>query len=508
MNASNPAATWTEFASETPPVPPNPRAMGLPGDGDWGVRPVVFLQGGNDEKGHAQNRTVGRIIGIEWYELDTPDDPTQLFDNPDDLGGGKGIFIDEVIYAGPNHTQSIQVVVHVSRMELVGKARVMLKWFDPDDPSASTLPIDNDTPMGSLSDNRSTSADGKSTGLYSTVNAPGEDKRSMPINLAFDGQPIAISSMRLSESAGDNFRIGARLFPASAGLSNLPSNIRAIRKTLNPDTRGRLFQDKNGNSVLNAGEPLIDETMSLLVPKLPDIVFTPLLTVWRRLNVELDSMGNSGVVGTPDDSAMEVEDPDISMLAEALRRAYIAPRVLDFFSNTNAEFKQNFANGADMVVYANELNSDAGLSLPKRDLYWKVHLIGAYEGPLDNPGSPTDNVTIDENDNDDDSELALIGMFVSGGSESGFIFNEVIRDVAAEHSWTAEQIAKIKQMAVIHLVGQMFDLVERTQATPTTVMATYTGLDDAASREAYYIIIPLFLDDSEIDRLRRNIDSP
>ena len=150
----------------------------------------------------------------------------------------------------------------VQPFEAVGKVNIRLQWYDPDDPSASTGPIDDDAGAGATTDNR-----GSGSGLMTPIPQPGVTR---PI-VDDAGDALVRTRFRVTNLPGDNFRVIAKAL--NAGEGGIPSSIKPIRS----NTKGRLFHDTDGNNQVNGADQIIDEGNWLNLPKRPPIAATPLL---------------------------------------------------------------------------------------------------------------------------------------------------------------------------------------------------------------------------------------
>jgi hypothetical protein len=310
------------------------------------------------------------------------------------------------------------------------------KLYDPDDPSDADGPIDDDPNMG---DNRGTPLGFLAGAITSKIVG----------NVA-----VAWEEFSVSLNPGDNFRLLAA--PRDQDFND----IKVISSQTAPETQGRLYVDENDDGEYNNGdEPVVDEGN----PAHAAIFSTPLLTVWRRLHVEVDSMGapdptktyNYGVDDPPPNG--DIPDPDTSKLADAFRDAFIDVSVItdSAISQGNLPFLPSFPDVASRVTYfhnaRNTENEDA--------MYWTAYIIGLYELELgdfryfDNDLNPGD-----MNHPNDGTNPGALGYTDDTGPDYSMIMTETIRDVADRFDWTAAEITYVQQLVAIHEIGHQFGL--------------------------------------------------
>jgi hypothetical protein len=180
---------------------------------------------------------VVKVDSVEWEAVNSP-----LDTNPN-AGGGLRMFPDKDSLADNADKTAVTVKVTISS-EFAGKP-VYLKAFEVDDPSSDNTVVDRDG-AGAI-DNRGTTPDLNSVTGFSDATG------------ITDSSGVARMTFHVSKQPGDNFRIaGTCLMPDRDGFT----------------ASGVGVKDASGQS-------------------LPTDVakITPLLTVWRRVHVEMDSMG-------------------------------------------------------------------------------------------------------------------------------------------------------------------------------------------------------------------------
>lgn len=189
----------------------------------------------------------------------------QIDDNPDlssgtggTMGGGKRIFPDRPSHNDLRNFKRIRVKVQNE----TPNHPVFFRAFDIDDPSASSLPVDM-TPDGSGSvggDNRDTRIP---QGQFSSVFGSGSCVTSIANSICSqtDSNGEAVVEFEVGLAPGDNYRIGVSETEYDLSDASISAN--------DPDLN------------LNSSDFALDGRVAL----------SPKLFVWRRLNVEVDSMG-------------------------------------------------------------------------------------------------------------------------------------------------------------------------------------------------------------------------
>jgi hypothetical protein len=180
---------------------------------------------------------VVNVASVEWEAVNSP------LDNNPNAGGGLRIFPDRDT-ATDTATDKTTVVVKIALSAEHSKA-VYLKAFDVDDPSTDNTVVDRDGSGGI--DNR---------GTTSTIN---RDIGSIAADLVTGPDGVARIYFQVSKQPGDNFRIaGACLLPDRDGLKVSGVGVKDAADQPLPTDRAKI---------------------------------SPMLTVWRRLHIEVDTMG-------------------------------------------------------------------------------------------------------------------------------------------------------------------------------------------------------------------------
>ncbi len=179
-----------------------------------------------------------KIASVKWEAINRT-----LTANPN-TGGGKGMFPDKD--SPSDQTVNDTVRVKATTCPAMQNVTVYFKSFDVDDPTGDAFPVDSNGSQGG--DNRST-AIAKQGRFVSTATNTG--------SATTDANGVASIDFQVTRQPGDNFRVAAACNQSDlAGLTddNVPGDN-------NPDIAG--FSGR----------------------------VSEMLTVWRRLHVELDSMG-------------------------------------------------------------------------------------------------------------------------------------------------------------------------------------------------------------------------
>ncbi|MBX9792255.1 MAG: tandem-95 repeat protein, partial [Pirellulales bacterium] len=477
---NNAAVPWVNFASVVTSTGLDP-AYGTPGTGSWAIRPQVrYVNDVIAKLRVPKQQIVAQIDRIEWQGIDPGDGSTNLTaDNPLDLGGGLRLFPDQnsLQANAPDHRQ-VNVVVFVSPAEL--SIPVRLKLLDADDPTDFDGPIDNDpNPV----DNKGRAGPAPDTLTTSQI----------------VGQfATATGVFSVSLQPGNNFRFAAA--PRASDFTYATAKVLPISSATAPETLGRLYRDRNNNRRFDGGDVTIDETQPappIVQPAkgtLGPVVATPLLTIWRRLNVEADSMGappNGTQFEDDDPNPGDIPQPDISALAAAFRPAFIEPRLLTGndpngvpFTQGDIPFATGFANDAAIAAFFAPFRQSVS-----RPLFWSSYIVNVYQ---------VDPVA---NDNDPDQESGILGL-TTGSPQASIIATETIRDVGAQQGWSAAQVAYMNQYTVVHEIAHQFGLDHNGDTRPDFISVMWTYSNDAGEADA--VNVPIRFNETEIiEKIRR-----
>jgi hypothetical protein len=208
-------------------------------------------------------------------------------------------------------------------------------------------------------------------------------------------------------------------------------------------------------------------TISIQVPRatgtVTQIANSQVMTVWKRLRIEADSMGyNTGPPDLDDDDAFigDMPDPDTSMMVLALRQAYIDVITTGTGARTNVTFDPHVP---DMWLHlpgeVPEVRAQGSLG---RDLAtntgaWGVYIQGGYDGSVNKDFDPPE-------------EGWLLG--VSDLGLYSLIFPEPMRDLSVsglaggggcpQHPWDEQYLRRAVLLHEILHEFKVFDLLQNT----------------------------------------------
>ena len=237
-----------------------------------------------------------KIESVTYGQVDTTDLPIDA--NPN-AGGGLRIFPDDKVPDDPVDRRKIRVKAQYNRA--VSGVRVYFRSFDVDDPSADVVPIDGNDAPGSKSwnDNNGTVNGNNETraGVFSVpVSNPPNPNGCQPFtsgtvsgfSCLTDATGAAIVDFTVTMQPGDNFTVAAS--PDQAYIRDL------VLAT-------------DGINLIDAGGVQIPVTTSESNTCMSSSVAAcraDMLTVWRRIHLEVDSMGNVGTANKVEGTITEV----------------------------------------------------------------------------------------------------------------------------------------------------------------------------------------------------------
>jgi len=179
---------------------------------------------------------VVNVAGVEWEAVNGP------LDNNPNAGGGLRMFPGKATATDTDKT-TVMIKVALSS-EFAGK-EVYVKAFDVDDPSTDNTVVDRDG-SGGVDNNGTTPSINQTTGIGIGTGVTGSDG-------------VARFTFQVSKQPGDNFRI--------AGAC--------------------ILGDRDGLTVNGVG---VKDGLGQALPT-DRAKISPILTVWRRVHIEVDSMG-------------------------------------------------------------------------------------------------------------------------------------------------------------------------------------------------------------------------
>jgi hypothetical protein len=325
---------------------------------------------------------------------------------------------------------------------------VYLRLFDPDDPSSKTSPIDandNDPAFDTCrpSDNRGvakfvggSTIVGNQWGRLSDIN--------IPVTTNQKGTATATAIIELPGNPGDNFKVAAALDSGTRDAMYVGQGSQTDALRIWVDVSGADWKVPEGQE---------QDTN-------PPARASRLLTVFRRLHVEVDSMGAPPASETfypypdsrDDPNPGDVKDPSLDALIPAMKEAYV-----DVLQDTGHDEHQttwhyDFPSTPDLYAYgkANRQSEEAAD-------YWSAHVIGVYElGEHPDPDAPT---IFTDLDNDPDNEHTNPGDTDHIRPKTSLIAMEQIRDFTVQFTLSGSAIRRhmsyAKTLAVItaHEIG-------------------------------------------------------
>jgi hypothetical protein len=195
-----------------------------------------------------------RVSTLTFEPLSTATIRSVIDVNPTSMGGGQRIFPDKddpSTTIDPYRHDIVQVKVLITPVKQ--GVKVYFKSYDLDDPSAAMLPLDDDTGANTGNDNRGS----PKSGTFKTTSA------------LTDASGIATLNFVTTMQPGDNFAVAASTNTTYLGTITIDgTNLKDNANTQIPATLAC------SSSAVNACR-------------------TDMLTVWRRLHIEVDSMGQA-----------------------------------------------------------------------------------------------------------------------------------------------------------------------------------------------------------------------
>ena len=433
---------------------------------------------------------------------------------------GKRLYPDAPAPGGTFH-RDVDVVAIVAPP--LPQVQVVMQWYDVDDPSDHDGPIDAfdpgvEEPGYNLPDNFR----GDQVSPQIALSAPSAPNAQCEVR--------AVLTFRWTQP-GNNVRV------AVAGRAEELAPIKAVA----PDDRSCLFFDKNGDDYYRTADG--DYTLDEYRPS-PSVTVTPTLTVWRKLHVEVDSMG--AITGNVFPNSTTRVAPYGSGNARSI--VYLDTQLTDHDNNqfengrlTDTNFSQFLINWSylDSVVVD---NSDLGIPSPGplglEDDDWldfapgedvpaprcealahamsKAFVTVLYDLPgqtdvrfLPNFDNTSDDYgvaaqrwdSVGSNsasywvayvlgafqyvrglDNDPNVESGVLGATPRGDRGGSFVFIETVRDYAREVN--RDRVAE-EQVTVVHEVGHAF----KRYSDPVTVYEELNGQGPIEYVEGYLLTI-------------------
>jgi len=419
------SVAWEVFAETST----EDAAEGNPGTGDWAVQPSILFDWSSAQSGFRAAMAVlkrifiSEITDVEWKGVDANDGENNLEEYP--VGSGE-----YRIFPERNHPEGAEdppgTAIDGSHDKVEVKVTVAppvpancsfpvyLKVFDPDH-----LPDEQDAGEAN------TAADGDPND-HTAGTHTGDD------NLGSTGSGMSPAAGQITIGAGqdngvleltiDEPQPGNNFIVVANGRQSVPTNYR--------------FK-ADGKTLERPANPWED---------VPAAVQTPMLTVWRTLWMERDSM-EAPISGIPpngegpftgpgvdeDDVEFDPHSPAITVATTNYQDALV--RVLELPPATyDVTDDVDFVHNLPIELTWTKGN-------PKRDVsskcdFWVIHLVGGYEGHRKEEGVPASENSMDADPN---TENGLVGYDVGKtADEPCFVFLETIRDLAVNVGATAD----------------------------------------------------------------------
>jgi len=188
------------------------------------------------------------VVNVNYIYLTTYSGTNVPISNDPNVTGGKRIFVGKRTPTDTLAHERRRVLVRAQLSEPLANVRVTFKFFDVDDPTTNDPELD---PNGS--------AGGDNRGSGAILSNPFADT---------DEAGQATNYLVVTQQPGDNFRVAA-MARAVGGTSTFLDGVSV-----------------SGTNLVNGS--VIDETYTQASAA---AITTPLLTVWRRLHIERDTMG-------------------------------------------------------------------------------------------------------------------------------------------------------------------------------------------------------------------------
>lgn len=290
---------------------------------------------------------IPRITTVEYEQILTDDGPIDV--NPN-IGGGRRIFPDKKIPAETVDRRKIRV--KAQNYQATAGVRIYFRNFDVDDPSANTAPIDNETMLNAGNDNNG-NVDGTTATRAGVLSAPPagqpnpyncqpfSNPSASGISCETDAAGLTKVDFTVTMQPGDNFAVVAS--PDEAYISSLIPAADGINL-------------KDANSIQT---PVTTTATNSCLTSSIKACRADMLTVWRRLHIEVDSMGNVGtdnnVTGTIS-AVRQISNPGCNLPPPfpppplPVPRCYPTITVYDLATTDGMPLEvQRFANGRIVI---------------------------------------------------------------------------------------------------------------------------------------------------------------
>jgi len=257
------------------------------------------------------------------------------------------------------------------------------------------------------------------------------------------------------------------LYEAHAPCRGLqdPAAIPKLRETVARSGEPPSNPIPRGVAALALGDLGDKRALRPLLEVLRAVKATPVLTVWRKLHVEVDSMGAEPEGTQFDDEDLlrgDVPDPPLGALTRAMAEAYIEVSTELGQSNPATDWVYGFTGTTAMNAYFLGAGGVRGTQ-DEQDSYWTAYVCGAYEIGVEYP--------FFVKSNDPDFTGCYQGFTATTEPEYSIVGMELVRDVAAQWGYTQHE-ALARDIVTAHELGHQFGLKENSDVdgNPTNLM--------------------------------------
>lgn len=221
-----------------------------------------------------------KVTSVVFEQIATDDLPIDT--NPNE-GYGYRMYPDDKI--PDDIVDRRNILVKAKYSEPQSGVRIYFRNFDVDDPSADTAPIDaNDTALIKSGNDNNGNVDGTTATKAGILAAPagssGCQTQTYGVSCLTDSSGTATAEFTVTKQPGDNFVVVASQDASYISNLGLGDNGIDVVDTTSEQIGGEIPATKESNNECQYGDHKGSRT--------------EMLTVWRRLHIEVDSMGNVG----------------------------------------------------------------------------------------------------------------------------------------------------------------------------------------------------------------------